>query len=297
MNEKTTAKLSDLLMTQSEGRPPAGHGDILANTSEHAFQPPTLKSFLGPPPTARPTNEVLYQIVTRCVDVVVAVTGLLVTLPIMLPIGLAILRASPGPALFKHTRVGLNRRRQLQTARVPERRRENRFGKPFQLYKFRTMYTDARERYPARYAYEYTEEQLCVLPMKVLLGCESGTGYGMTDEQLGSDPRLTQVGRRLRRTSLDELPNLINVLLGDLSLVGGRPELLNCVWFYRPGHLRKFDMKPGVTGLAQVLGRGNLPFHQINAYDAEYVEHHSLRLYFWILFRTIRVVFKGEGAF
>lgn len=284
-------------MTWREDRPPACHGDTLANASENAFQPPTLKSFLGPPPAVRPTNERLYQIVTRCVDVVVAVTGLLITLPIMLLIGLAIRRDSPGPALFKQARVGLNRRRQVQTARVPERRCENMFGKPFRLYKFRGMYVDAPERYPATYAYRYTEEQLCNIPLKLLLGSGSGPEYGMPNETLGSDPRLTPVGRWLRRTSLDELPNLINVLFGDLSLVGGRPELPILMYYYHPEHLRKFHIKPGVTGLAQVLGRGNLPFHQMNVYDTEYVEHHSLRLYFWILLRTIRVVFKGEGAF
>lgn len=297
-------------------------------TSKPGFQPPSLKSFLGPGRTDPPTNEWVYQTVSRCVDVVVSATVLLLTAPLIFGIALAVRLDSPSPALFRHTRIGMNRRRSDERpSDLPERRVEDRYGRPFVLFKFRTMFVDARERYPTYYDNIYSEEQLYTLPMKALYSCQSEPDYGKSNEPLGNDPRLkpvggwlrqtsldespdlinalfvgndprrTPIGRWLRRTSLDELPNLVNVLLGEMSLVGNRPEMGELVAFYRREHLHKFDLKPGVTGLAQVLGRGNLSFHQINAYDTEYVENHSLRLYFWILFRTIRVVLKGEGAY
>jgi lipopolysaccharide/colanic/teichoic acid biosynthesis glycosyltransferase len=157
------------------------------------------------------------------------------------------------------------------------------------------MYTDARERFPDLYKYDYSDEQLYTLPMKVLLGSEPGSdGKG---NGLGSDPRLTPFGRWLRRTSLDELPNFINVIMGEMSLVGPRPDIEENVHNYKPQHMKKFDVKPGVTGLAQVMGRGTLSFHQTNEFDVEYVVNHSLLLDARILLKTIWVSVKGDGAY
>lgn len=259
-----------------------------------------IKRFLSPQHSRPTRHEWWFRFVTRTVDIVVAGGALLVFSPLILLVALAIAADSPGPILFSANRAWMNRRKTPSGTvwNGIERRSVDRHVVVFNLLKFRTMYADSHIRFPSRYAYDYSEEQLRTLPMKALLAAESGPEAQDTlNGELGTDPRLTRVGRWLRRTSLDELPNLINVLRGQMSLVGGRPELFGLVGYYMPESLRKFDMKPGVTGLAQVLGRGNLTFHQINAYDAEYVTSHSLRLYFWILWRTGRVVCTGEGAF
>ena len=264
----------------------------------NAIAPIKLKRFLSPDITAPTPHARWFRFVTRTVDIVVAGGALLAFSPLILLLALAIHIDSPGTILFRRRTTWVNRRRSQAGANGVERRKSDRHAAAFHQYKFRSMHADARMRFPARYAYAYSEEQLRTLPMKALLAAESGPdALDTLDGSLGRDPRLTRVGRWLRRTSLDELPNLISVLTGEMSLVGGRPELFALVTYYRPEHLCKFDMKPGVTGLAQVLGRGNLTFHQINAYDAEYVNYHSLQLYFWILWRTAIAVCTGHGAY
>ena len=259
---------------------------------------PELKRFLTPAITAPTPHQRWFRCVTRTVDIVVAGSALLVFSPLLLLLALAIRIDSPGPVLFRRGTTWLNRRRPQAHISGAERREVNRHAAAFHQYKFRSMYVDARTRFPNRYAYAYTAEQLRTLPMKALLAAESGpNALDTLDGALGRDPRVTRVGWWLRRTSLDELPNLLSVLTGEMSLVGPRPELFDLVAHYLPEHLCKFDMKPGVTGLAQVLGRGNLTFHQINAYDAEYVKYHSLGLYFWILWRTAIEVCTGRGAY
>jgi lipopolysaccharide/colanic/teichoic acid biosynthesis glycosyltransferase len=129
--------------------------------------------------------------------------------------------------------------------------------------------------------------ELQTLPIKALVGRKDASG----------DPRVTRVGRFLRRTSLDELPNFVNVLKGDMHLVGPRPDIEENVRYYAPRHLRKLRVRPGVTGLAQVLGRGHLSFCRTNDLDVHYVEERSLGLDLRILVKTFRVSLKGEGAF
>lgn len=237
-----------------------------------------------------------YRIVIRVIEIVVSTTVLLVFAPIMLAI--AILMDSPGPVLFRQVRVGVNRRYHNDSNWTGEERRvEDWYGKPFTLYKFRSMYIDARERFPARYAYEHTDEQRYTHPMKALMGSESGAQTDGTVEDLGEDPRVTPLGRWLRRTSFDELPNLFNVLWGELALVGPRPDIVENVRHYLPEHMRKLNVKPGVTGLAQVMGRGTLSFHQTNEYDIQYVDQQSLLLDLNILIKTFWVTMKGEGAY
>jgi lipopolysaccharide/colanic/teichoic acid biosynthesis glycosyltransferase len=152
-------------------------------------------------------------------------------------------------------------------------------GKLFYFHKFRTMYVDARERFPELYAYDHDDDELETLFFK-----------------LKDDPRLTRVGARLRRTSLDELPNFLNVLTGEMSLVGPRPEIPEMIRCYQPEELLKFATKPGVTGLAQISGRNILRFKETNACDLEYVERRSLRFDLEILYRTPGVVVRMIGA-
>jgi lipopolysaccharide/colanic/teichoic acid biosynthesis glycosyltransferase len=111
------------------------------------------------------------------------------------------------------------------------------------------------------------------------------------------DPRVTRFGRFLRRTSLDELPQLLNVLRGEMSLVGPRPEMPFIVEKYEPWQRRRLDVKPGITGLWQVIGRKNLPLHLNMEYDLYYIKNQSLLLDIEILLKTIPAVFMGRGAF
>lgn len=237
--------------------------------------------------------------VRRMLDIVLASAALIVFSPVMLAIAIAIRVDSPGPILFRHTRVGRNRRAGIVTPWQREQRRRDSGGPGFVFYKYRTMYADARQRFPELYSYAYTPEELEGLPIKVLVGKKGNVtdfAEGPRPELMG-DPRVTPVGRWLRRTSLDELPNFLNVIRGDMSLVGPRPDIADNVVYYRPNEMKKFSVKPGITGLAQVRGRGFLTFHQINAYDVEYVERRSLRLDFKILVETAFLVTRRHGAF
>ena len=153
---------------------------------------------------------------------------------------------TPGPALFTQTRVGQG-------------------GRPFQVYKFRTMEIDSD---PSARA-----------PVE------------------GTDPRVTAYGRWLRGTSLDELPQLWNVLKGDMSLVGPRPEMPFIVEGYDDWQRHRLDVKPGITGLWQILGRKDLPMHENLQYDFYYIRNRSLVLDASILVRTIGVVLSRKGAF
>jgi lipopolysaccharide/colanic/teichoic acid biosynthesis glycosyltransferase len=142
------------------------------------------------------------------------------------------------------------------------------------------MWVDARERFPELYAYQYSDDEIRAMFFKVVY-----------------DPRLTRIGRHLRKTSLDELPNLINVVRGDMTLVGPRPEIPQMVRYYTPEQLKKFSVKPGLTGLAQVNGRAVLRFQETLVADMEYITRRSARFDMWILLRTVYVVFRRVGAF
>lgn len=194
-------------------------------------------------------------------EVAVALVVLLLTAPLMLVIAIIVRWGTPGPALFFQTRLGLN-------------------GKPFRFVKFRTMYHDARERFPELYAYKYDAGDLQTLKFK-----------------LDDDPRVTPQGRWLRRTTLDELPNFWNVLLRNMALVGPRPEIPEMAPYYKGELRRKFHVRPGITGTAQTSGRGRLTFHETVAYDIEYVRQKSFALDLKILLKTVWLVFRQDGAF
>lgn len=199
--------------------------------------------------------------VYRLRDIVFSLLMMVVTFPLTLIIGLLIKLDSPGPALFKQTRVGQH-------------------GEPFTFYKFRTMHVDARDLYPELYAYVYTPEELKTMTFKLV-----------------DDPRLTRFGERLRKTSLDELPNFINVLKGDMSLVGPRPDIPEMVKYYKGWQQAKFTVKPGITGYAQTNGRGLLTFQETLCYDVQYVQERSFGKDLWILARTIVITLRRIGAF
>ncbi len=197
------------------------------------------------------------RVVTRMVDVIVAFLILIIGFPIWLCIAMAIAISSPGGMLYKQTRIGKN-------------------GQPFKVYKFRSMYKDADARLADLMAHNEVQGPLF---------------------KIKDDPRITPVGRFLRNTSFDEIPQLINVIKGEMSLVGPRPALPQEVAQYDELQRGRLAVKPGMTGLWQVRGRSNISFDEGVLMDLYYIENWSLRLYFQTLLRTIPVVIFGRGAY
>ena len=196
-------------------------------------------------------------IAKRIFDIVVTLASMPLILPILLITALAIRLDSKGPILFVQDRVGLHK-------------------KLFPMYKFRSMVVDAEER------------------MKEIEHLNEAEGANF---KIKDDPRITRVGRFIRKMSIDELPQLINVLKGDMSLVGPRPMSLRDVSNFDKGIQRKrFSVRPGITGLWQVSGRSNLTFDQWIELDLEYIDHWSFGLDIRILLRTIPVVLMSRGA-
>lgn len=142
------------------------------------------------------------------------------------------------------------------------------------------MFDNAKELFPELYVYSYTPEEVVTMYFK--------------NED---DPRHTSFGRKLRMTSLDELPNFLNVLKGDMTLVGPRPDIPEMLKYYDDWQKVKFSLKPGITGPAQVNGRGQLTFQETLKRDVDYVKDHSLLLDFKILIKTIKTVLLRAGAF
>jgi exopolysaccharide production protein ExoY len=199
----------------------------------------------------------------------------------MVALAIWIRRDSPGPALFWQTRMGRDRRAR-RGASVPrgERRQVDAAGRPFAFVKFRTMYVDARERFPELYRYDYSPAEMETLIFK-------------SDD----DPRITPMGRWLRKTSLDELPNFINLLLGQVTLVGPRPEIPEMTAYYTDAQRAKFAVKPGITGAAQIAGRALLRWQETVTLDLDYVANRSLRRDVEILIGTVKAAITRHGAF
>ena len=193
----------------------------------------------------------------RVIDLAVGALVLTATLPILLALVIAIKLDSPGPAIFVQERVGIR-------------------GRRFRFYKFRSM-TDGADSMKASMR-SLSEVDGPVFKVRV-------------------DPRITKVGRLLRRTSLDELPQLINVLKGEMSLVGPRPAIPEEVAHYRPNDLIRLAVKPGLTCWWQVRGRSTLDFDTWMAYDREYVYGLSVWIDMWILIRTVKAVLSCRGAY
>lgn len=202
----------------------------------------------------------VYRRGKRAFDVTVVVALSPLVVPLALVIAFIIKVTSPGPAVFRQARVAEG-------------------GRIIEFCKFRTMYVDAKERFPELYDYTYSAEEFENLYYKPAF-----------------DPRNTPFGRALRKTTLDELPNLLNVLRGDCSLVGPRPELPEFVRYYTPEQLAKFTVPSGVTGLAQVSGRNNLSVQEQISLDVEYVATQSFRNDLRLLFATAIAVVRRVGA-
>jgi lipopolysaccharide/colanic/teichoic acid biosynthesis glycosyltransferase len=239
-----------------DGNAPSTHGLT-------KFEVDTALSALSPDeiPLLQSSGAWVTRFLIRSFEISVALIVLILTSPIMLVIAMIIRWDSPGPALFFQKRLGLG-------------------AKTFRFVKFRTLYVDARQRFPELYAYRYTPEQLQDLRFKV-------------DE----DPRVTRCGAWLRRTSLDELPNFWNVLTGQMALVGPRPEIPEMLPYYRGNMLLKFSVRPGVTGPAQISGRGRLGFFETVNFDLEYIRKRSFCYDVKVMLTTVRKVFLQDGAF
>jgi lipopolysaccharide/colanic/teichoic acid biosynthesis glycosyltransferase len=197
-----------------------------------------------------------YRRAKRCLDLLISLALLPVVIPVLLLCALAIRLESPGPVVFFQNRTG-------------------RGGRRFRMWKLRTMVKDA-EALKAKYAHlnELT----------------------YPDFKITNDPRVTRVGRVLRKTSLDELPQIVNVITGDMSLVGPRPTSFKADT-YRLWHTARLEVQPGITGLSQVSGRNHLDFDDRLRLDLAYIRHRSFGLDVAILFRTVGSVALGKGAY
>ncbi len=197
------------------------------------------------------------RVIKRGIDIVGALVGLLIAIPLVALAAVAIKLDSPGPVFYWQVRIGEN-------------------GRPFRIAKLRSMVVDAEARL----------EQLVDFDE---LGAEPAF-------KLANDPRVTRVGRILRRTSLDEAPQFYNVLRGDMSLVGPRPEEARVVSLYSDHQRRRLAVKPGITGPMQVSGRGSLSFSERLVLELDYIENFSLWRDLSILLHTLPVVMQGKGA-
>ena len=193
----------------------------------------------------------------RFMDIVLAIMALILGAPVLLITALLVKITSPGPIIFSQVRVG-------------------KYGRHFKFYKFRSMYIDAEAR-----------------KAELLKHNESGDGVIF---KMKRDPRITPVGRFIRKFSIDELPQLFNVILDDMSLVGPRPPLPSEVRTYTLEERKRLNITPGITCLWQVSGRSELPFSKQIALDKEYIASRSVWKDFLILLKTIPAILTGRGA-
>jgi lipopolysaccharide/colanic/teichoic acid biosynthesis glycosyltransferase len=205
------------------------------------------------------------RLAKRLLDLAVATACLALLAPLFVLVAGLIRLTTPGPALFRQTRLGKDRR-------------------PFVLYKFRTMYTGSSDEVHREYV------------RKLLTQDQPPDGGRHRVFKLERDDRITPIGRLIRRTSLDELPQLLNVLRGDMSLVGPRPALSWEAEMFDVVYSGRFVVPPGLTGLWQVSGRNMLTMKQGLELDLEYVRRQSLVLDLWILVKTLPVVLSTHGA-
>ena len=212
----------------------------------------------------------LYMIaMKRLLDIIGAIVGLIITAVATIVIGPLIKLESPGPLFFSQKRVGRNGYHHCRTLRAAN-------GRIFKIYKFRSMYADAERRKK-----ELMEQNEM-----------NGLMFKMTD-----DPRITKIGKFIRKTSLDELPQFWNVLKGDMSLVGTRPPTVDEFQQYEWYHKRRLSMTPGLTGVWQVSGRSDITdFEEIVSMDVEYIKNWSLKRDIKIILKTIQVVLHSDGA-
>ena len=198
-----------------------------------------------------------FSLPSELFDRIAAALGVAVLGPLIALLSLLVKLSSPGPALFKQERIGLR-------------------GRTFTMMKFRTMTDNAHKVWaPPQRVNDFST---------------------FVFHSIWPDKRVTPLGRIMRRASLDELPQLFNIFRGDMRLVGPRPDEPYLVEQYRPEFHHRHDVKPGLTGLAQVSGRSDLTYSQMMAYDLNYVDHHPFARDLAILARTLSVVLRKEGA-
>ena len=206
-----------------------------------------------------------YEIAKRLLDVLLASSVLIITFPITMMIALMIKINSPGPIIFKQVRIGQNlRRRQRKNGHLYDRRNGNLRGRPFYMYKFRTMRADV-------------------------------DNYTWKPKRKG-DPRLTFSGRIIRRLCLDELPQMLNVLKGDMSIVGPRPELPQIVQEYNALEEKRLNVKPGITGLWQLKGSRKQRIHDNIHLDLTYIRKRSFWYDIGIMFRTVKFILTFKNV-
>jgi len=211
---------------------------------------------LSPPSCPTLADDPRQAALERAIDVVGALALIAIGAPVVAIAAIAVVLEDGGPPWFAQVRVGQH-------------------GRPFVLYKLRTMGVDAE----FRKATLLDRNEVC------------GPAFKIRD-----DPRVTRVGRWLRRSSIDELPQLLNVLRGEMSLVGPRPALPEEVAAHGARGRRRLEVKPGLTGLWQVSGRASLPYDEWLDLDLAYVERRSVGLDLWLLARTVPAVLSGRGA-
>ena len=208
-----------------------------------------------------------YRLVKRALDVTICLISLPLVIVVMVIISIMIALDSPGPIFFVQERIGRGERR-------------------FSLYKFRTMKRDYDDRSSREFMQAFVTGQI---------NQDDGDDGQATYKPKHKD-QITRVGRILRKTSLDELPQIFNVLRGEMSLVGPRPNVPWEVEVYRGWHNERLEVLPGITGLAQVRGRSDIPFDSIVNYDIEYIKNRGLKLDMQILWWTLLLVVQGRGA-
>ncbi len=214
--------------------------------------------------------RIVERAVKRVIDTTGSALGLVVLTPLFLAIGLLIKLTSQGPVLFRQSRLGQH-------------------GKEFTFLKFRSMYVNSNATLHKEYVSHFIAGKA---------GMKESADRKTSAYKVIDDPRVTPLGRVLRKTSLDELPQLLNVLKGEMSLVGPRPPLAYECACYDIWHLRRIvEVKPGITGLWQVYGRSRTSFDEMVRLDLRYAKKWSLALDFMILLMTFRVVLSGDGAY
>jgi len=199
----------------------------------------------------------LYTLIKRGIDLGVAAFGLILCAPAMIFIAILIKLDSPGPIIFAHKRIGKD-------------------GKRFKMFKFRSMIRDA--------------EEILKRDSKLKRAYEN-------DYKIKSDPRITKIGKFIRNHSLDELPQIFNVLRGEMSLVGPRPVIENELRKYGPLAEKLLVVKPGITGLWQISGRSDIPYEERVKLDTHYIENWSNLMDIKILLKTVPIVILGNGAY
>lgn len=201
----------------------------------------------------------------RTVDIASALAVLTIGAPLFIFLALAVKFSSPGPVFFRQVRLG-------------------RDGQPFTFYKFRSMQHKNDDAAHRDFAKDF-------------ISGEMSENRDRTVFKMVRDPRITGIGRFLRRSSLDELPQFLNVLRGEMSLVGPRPPISYEIEHYRDWHKDRLKVKPGLTGLWQVSGRSSVGFDEMVMLDLYYIAHWNLKLDLKIMARTLPVMVKGEGAY